>query len=307
MKQNISLCLFHGDEAVQFVKCLSFSLEREIYTPFDSVTAEFLSDGSSYTGIDRIALYADDSCIFSGLVDYLQQYHKQNRSFVRIKSRSFTSLLTQNELPPGLHGNLTMHSLMTNFYQFPHITYDNPEQTEYIFVKSGNTMWDGIVSFGYKITGHYPYVTQNHIHLLPPQEDFLIEFDNNQILESGICTDSTKLISDYHMENITGTADSYHETNPQASAFQIVRHKHIAFDQSFMYAPERALTFRNLYSCRGCQSNYLLYDGFQNIMLGQRITFSDLIQNQILCRINISFGTNGFRTKLFCYHDGFYN
>ncbi len=307
MTQNLHLYLFRGENPVIKVRCLAFSLEREIYTPFETVTAEFLSDGSDYSDIDRIALYLDNTCIFLGLADSVQQFHKLHASFVRISSRSFPSLLTQNELEPGLHSNLTISSLMTGFYQFPYLTYENLPDSGYIFVKSGNTMWDGVVSFGYKITGHYPYAVQNHICLSPPQNQPHTDFSSSQILEYGTHIETSRLISHYHMEGFDGTPNTYQQENPAAAAFHIVRHKQIPFDSSFRHDPQDALTFRNLFSRRSSASSYLLYNGFRNEQLGQTISFGSLIQNETVCRVHCTFGTNGFRTKLFCYHDGFYN
>ena len=308
MIQNLYLHLYHENNFIRRVKCLSLSLDREVYTPYESASAEFLSSGSDCDNIDRIGIYLDNTCIFLGLVDTVRQYHRQKASFVRIQSRSFTSLLTQNELAPGLHSNLTMASLMTDFYQFPaYITYENLSGTGYIFVKSGNTMWDGVVSFGYKLTGHYPYILHNHICLSAPQAGTSAEFQQNQVLEYGTVTDTVRLISHYHMEDISGTPDVYQQENASASAFNIVRHKQISFDSSFLHSPDEALTFRNLYSRRGCESRYLIYDGFQNEMLGQSVTFGTHIQNETVCRVRSTFGKDGFRTRLDCYHDGFYN
>lgn len=304
---NLSLTLFSGQTVINIVPCLSFSLEREAYTPFESMTAEFLSDGSALPPIDRISLYLDQQCIFHGLADSVQQYQKHHASFIRISSKSFTSLLTQNELEAGLHSNLTIGSLINDFYQFPYITYENFSGSGYIFVKSGNTMWDGVVSFGYKLTGHYPYIQHNHICLSPPANTTPVEFSENQVLEYGSYTDTTKLISHYHMEDINGTPNIYQKTNQTASAFNIVRHKQIPFDRSFLHDPDDALTFRSLYSCRGCQGKYLMYSGFQNELLGQKITFGNFIQNQTVCRVRTIFGSTGFQTKLFCYQDGFYH
>ena len=306
MNQNLTLYLFGNQAAVRIVPCLSFSLEREAYTPFESVTAEFLSDRSDYSNIERLAIYRDQEQIFFGLADSVQQYHKNHLSFVRITSRSFPSLLTQNELEPGLHSNLTIASLMTDFYQFPQITYENFSGTGYIFVKSGNTMWDGVVSFGYKLTGHYPYIQHNHICLSAPQDSTPLQFSESQVLEYGSCLDTTKLISHYHMEDINGTPDSYSQANPAAAAFSIVRHKQIPFDRSFLHDPDDTLTFRNLYSRRGSQADYLVYSGFQNELIGQKFSFGNLFQNQTICRVRTTFGQNGFRTKLWSYHDGFY-
>lgn len=308
MTRNLYLYLYSGSNFIRRVKCLSLSLDREVYTPYESASAEFLYSGNDCDNIDRIGIFLDNTRIFLGLTDTIRQFHKQNASFVRIQSRSFTSLLTQNELEPGLHSNLTMASLMTDFYTFPaYITYENPAGSGYIFVKSGNTMWDGVVSFGYKLTGHYPYVLHNHICLSAPQTTTPTEFRQNQVLEYGTVTDTTKLISHYHMEDISGTPDVYQQENSSASAFNIVRHKQISFDSSFLHDPDDALTFRNLYSRRGCESSYLVYDGFQNEMPGQNLTFGTHIQSETICRVRTTFGTNGFRTRLDCYHDGFYN
>lgn len=303
----LTLYLYHGQELVTHTKGLSFSLDKEIYTPYDSASAEFLAESIDYSLIDRIAVYHENTCIFHGLADEIRQYHKNHAVFVRISSKSFTSLLTQNELEPGLHSNLTVESLLTGFYQFPFVTYENLSGSDYIFVKAGNTMWDGVVSFGYKLTGHYPFVVQNHICFTKPRNRPNHSFSTSQILEYGTTLTTTKLISHYHMEDISGNPNMYQQENPTASAFHIVRHKQIPFDNSFLYSPDLALTFRNLYSNRGCQANYLLYDGFSNENLGDTISYGTLMQNQTLCRLHTSFSTNGFRTALWCYQDGFYS
>lgn len=307
MTYPLTLSLYHGQELVTRSQCLSFSLDKEMYTPYDAVSAEFLAEAIDYSLIDRIAVYHESTCIFQGLADEIRQYHKNHAVFVKIRSKSFTSLLTQNELEPGLHSNLTAESLLTGFYQFPFVTYENLPGSGYIFVKSGNTMWDGVVSFGYKLTGHYPFVMQNHICFSKPQNRPVHSFSINQILEYGTMLNTTKLISHYHMEDISANPNAYQQENPTASALNIVRHKQIPFDNSFRHDPNSALTFRNLYSKRAYSSNYLIYDGFSNENLGDSISFGTLIQNQMLCRLHASFSTNGFRTTLWCYQDGFYS
>lgn len=307
MISPVTLHLYHGETELLCTACLSFSLEKEVYTPYDAITAEFLSQLNDYSQIDRMAVYLGETCIFFGLSDNIQLYQKNHVSLVRISSRSFTSLLTQNELEAGLHSNLTAESLLTGFYQFPYITYENLSGTGYIYVKSGNTMWDGIVSFGYKLTGHYPYIIQNQVCFSRPQNRPVSAFTSGQVLESGTVLNTTKLISHYHMEDINGNPNAYQQENQVASALNIVRHKQISFDRSFLHAPNTALTFRNLYSQRGYRANYLIYDGFRNENLGDTISYSSLIPNQTLCRLHATFGTNGFRTKLWCYQDGFYS
>ena len=307
MKQNLTACLFYNDTYFEYAKCIAFSLEREAYTPYDEITATFIANDELTQDISRIGIFLDDTRIFLGLVDNIQIYNKNNIRFLKIHSKSFTSLLTQNELSSGLHSNLTIQKLIEDYYDFPYITYDNLSETGYIYVRSGNTMWDGVVSFAYKITGHYPYVMQNHICLSKPKNSFSTEFNKNQILEYGSIQDYSKLVSHYHMSDVLDNSNAYQKENSIAISAEIIRHKHIDFDNSFRHAPEMALTFRNLYSCRGCKAKYLVYNGFGNEQIGHQITFQDFLQNQVVCRVRTTFGTQGFQTKLWCYQDGFYN
>ena len=309
MTQNLHLYLFRKQTSdyLRESDCLSLVLEREAYTPYEEVTATFLSSGQDYSTVTRIGIFIDNTRIFLGLVDSIEQFTKEHAVFVRIRSKSFTSLLTQNELEPGLHSNLTMQKLMTDFYDFPYISYENPEASGYISVKTGDTMWDGVVRFGYKITGHYPYIMHNYIALSAPSGRDLLNLNASRVLEYGTVTDNKRLISHYHMEDINGNPNAYHQENTEATASEIVRHKQIVFDGCFLQNPDDALTFRNLYSQRGSHAKYVVYDGFDNLHIGHRLTFGDFIEDETVCRIRMSFGTNGFQTKLWCYHDGFYN
>ncbi|MDE7122539.1 MAG: hypothetical protein K2O42_10330, partial [Oscillospiraceae bacterium] len=145
---KIRLYIANSENAYQeFQDCIAFTLEREIYTPFDTVTATLPAEEISHQKISRISVWLDETEIFLGLVDSIRFSFRNQRRFLKIRSRSFTSLLTQNELPSGMHSNLTIQDLL-KFYPFQHITCDDLPDSGYIFVKSGNTMWDGFVSFG---------------------------------------------------------------------------------------------------------------------------------------------------------------
>lgn len=295
-----------------FRDCIAFTLEREVYTPFDTVTATLPAEQIPSQEISRIAVLLDETEIFLGLVDSVRFSFRNQRQFLKIRSKSFTSLLTQNELPSGLHSNLTMHSLMENFYQFPHITYEDFPDSGYLFVKSGNTMWDGIVSFGYKLTGHYPYVTGNHIHLTKPSgnpdENHISEYSPGDVLEYGTLQDHSRMISHYHMSDmLDNTPDAFIRENSMAIRAEIVRHKQIDFDNSFRHAPDLALAYRNSYSNRGCRGDYLICNDFRNPQLGDQLRFGDLIPAQTICKIRAVYSPQGFRTELTCYQDGFYN
>lgn len=301
------LRLYAGEDFVDEKPCLSAALDREAYTPYAAMSAHFLSDGKDYGAVSSVALYYQNGRMFEGMADSIQQYTRGGKTFVRVKSKSFTSVLAQNELVPGLHYDMTMEKLMTGFYTFPHVLYENYEGTGYIYVRDGASMWDSIVNFGYKLSGNYPYIYGNTVRLTPHTAYKTTVLTNDQVLEWGDVRDTTRLVSMYHMADISGNYDAYSLENTAASAAHIVRHKQIAMDQQYLYAPEQALTFRNQFSCRASRARYVTYAGFRNECIHDRVTWGTFLQDAVICRMQMVYNSRGLRTKLWVYEDGFYH
>lgn len=301
-----TLRLYQGERFLSEQVCTALTLEREAYTPYDQMAATFLSDGLNDAVIDRVALFQGDTELFMGLTDSVVHFRKNGMLFTKVSSRSFTALLTQNELKKGAYYNLTIGRLITEFCQMPYVTYEDDPGTGYINVKDGTTLWDCVVSFGYKSKHHYPYVMGNRICLSPPDSATVHKIAEDRVVEFGSATDTTKLISFCHMEGFDGTEDAFEQENLPAAAYHIVRHKRISFDRQFLSGPIEAVMFRNLTSLRGCRSKYLVYEGFDNEQLGERVSFGTFLENRIICRVRLTFGQNGVRTKLWAYEDGFY-
>lgn len=307
MTNHFMLRLYAGENYFFETQCLAVTLEREAYTPYARMTAVFLSEGADYGRVTSIALYHRGGPVYQGIMDNVRQYRKDGRVFVKVQSRSFTSVLAQNEIVPGLHTNMTMQKLMTGFYRFPNVYYEDYAGSGYIYVDDGASMWDSIVNFGYKLTGNYPYIHSNTVRLTPHANPKEIILDKGQVLETGIEQDNTRLVSMYHMADITGNYDTYQLSNPLAEEAEIVRHKQIALDQEYLYAPEQALQFRNLVSQRAVRAKYVVYSDFQREELCDRVTFGDFLRDACICRVQMRFTSSGVRTKLWAYDDGFYH
>ncbi|MBE6851528.1 MAG: hypothetical protein E7504_07360 [Ruminococcus sp.] len=307
MINRFMLRMQSGESYVFETECLAVTLEREAYTPYTQVTATFLSQGQEYGNVTSIQLYHRNYRIFMGLVDSIRQYCRDGRAFVQVKSRSFTSVLAQNEIVPGMHFDMTIGRLMTGFYTFPNVYYEDYAGSGYIFVKDGASIWDSIVNFGYKLSGHYPYIHMNTVRLTPHDSPKLTAPDSSQVLEYGEVQDMTKIVSMYHMADIEDHYDAYRLENPVAAASEIVRHKQIRMDKQYLSEPEQALQFRNLFSQRGWRARYVVYNGFANEEICDRVSFGEFLPESSICRVQMTFGSNGLRTKLWAYDDGFYH
>lgn len=298
------LRLYLADDAAEETVCTSLVLEREIYTPYSEMTAVFLAEEIRYDNVLRIGLVWEDCEIFLGLADRVEQFMQGGVRFVRVKARSFGALLVQNELEQGLHANLTIGQLVQGFYEFKHLTYQDDDRTGYIFVRDGTSLWDCIVHFGYKLTGKHPYAAENEIRLTLPEDATVHTV--GEAVSFGTVYDTTKLVSHYHMEDIAGNPNVYEEENQAAIGAEIVRNKQISFDQQYLSEPGKALSFRNKFSQRGWKAKFVEYAGFENEMLGDRVSFGQFLENGVVCRVRFSFGRSGWRTRLWVYEDGFY-
>ena len=288
--------------------CVSMVLEREVYTPYERLTAVFLGDGSEdCTAAVEVELFWNETSIFLGIADKVEKYQRGGVWFLRVESKTFTSLLTQNELEEGLHSHLTIRQLVTGFYTLPHVTSEEDPTTGYIYVRERMSMWDSVASFVFKITGRYPYVDNNMVRFSLGADVPVHEPAVSLITEIGRQLDTTKLVSDYHMSDIDGNPNAYQESNPAAQQAQIVRNKQLAFDRQFLSSPQMALVYRRMVSCRGMRANFLTYAGFNNEKLGEKLTCGQHLQNKRICRVRVVFGTQGLRTSLWAYEDGFFN
>jgi hypothetical protein len=296
-----------GERVIAETACLAAVLENEAYTPYASLTATFLSRGEEIGEIHSVELEYDGTVVFFGIADNVRQYRRNGAVFVHVQSRSFTSVLAQNELVPGLHANLTIDQLLTGFYSFPHVTYQPYSGTGYIYVKDGASMWDSVINYAYKLTGHHPYIRGNRVCLTMPEQCAHVELSPAQVLEWGTTQDTTKFVSTYHMADVSDNYDAYQLENPPAVRAQIVRHKQLLLDKQYLSDPEGALRFRCQFSQRGWRSSYVTYSSYTAEQLCDRVSFGDFMQNACICRIRMVFGSGGIRTTLWTYEDGFYH
>ncbi len=306
MTAQFTLRLYQGDTFAAEHVCIAVTLDREIYTPFETMSAAFVTDGTEKICADRVELLWNGEVIFHGLMESITACRKNGCDLLTVKCRSFPILLTQNELAKGMYFNLTIGQLINDYCHIPFLTCEERQETGYISVKDGTSLWDCIVSFGYKMTAHYPYVTGNKVMLSPPEDAAVHVIPTGDAVEYGTMYDTSKLVSHYHMEDIEENPDAYQQENPVAVQVNVIRHRYIPFDRQFLQDPEKALTFRNLYSQRGWHADYIVYAGFHNEGLGESVSYGSFLQTQRICRMRFTFGKKGMFTKVWTYKDGFY-
>ena len=302
---TLTLRFYKGESWREETVCTGLFLEWEAYTPYGSLTAEYLTETDEIPTADKVVLRWGEQEIFQGIADSIEAVRQNGRTLLRVKSKGFTSALVQNELEPGMHEDVTIETLLNGFYQFPHVTYETNGLKGYIFVKDGMSLWDNVARFGFRATGHYPYVRNDRVMLQLPASPMVHTVPEGLLLAEGTSLDTARAVSHYHMEDITGTANAYEMEEPSVTDLGIIRHKQIPMDRQFLYDPEDALRFRLRYALRGSRAQYLMYAGFDNEQVGDLMQFGN--DWLTVCRVQLRFGAQGLRTKVWAYRDGFYN
>ena len=289
----------------------AFTLDKEAYTPYSQLTATVYGNFSiqQFAGIYRVQLLLDGMELHFGTVEKFRLVQENGTSYVRFSSRGLTALLLQNQLEPGLHTAMSLDKLMQDFVTFPkEITWESDTDTSnYLFVKEGTSMWDGVANLTYKLCGWYPFVyhaNEIRMHLPETYRNFYVGADT--LLDMGMTADQSRIYSRFSMADADGTYGKFQENDPNAAALELVRTKQLPLDRQYLYDPQQALVFRRKFAGRGLVSYYFDRIGAVAADLGDRITCSGIIENAPITHIRMTGNQNGVRTRLEAYQDEFY-
>ncbi len=304
---NVKIQIKKNDSSsLEEIEILSFSFKKNLYTPYTMLTANFIANNSDYLSVCEIILIIDNKTIHHGLIDSFEISEKNGVKTGKIISRGFTSLLLQNQIEPGIKNNISLNSLLDNYYPLNYITHEDNSNTEnYIYVQNRSSMWDGVVTLAYKLGGSYPFIeSANCVRITPKPEPVHLSFSDSYITAYGILNDFSNLISNFDMPDIEGNYGIYTLENSDVTANKIIRHKYIDFDREFLYDPQQALIFRNKISGKAKLCYYIEYSGYNGEDLTDTVSFKS-IDTKKIGLVNIKGSPKGIFTRTGVYFDDF--
>ncbi len=285
-------------------KLVGFKCKKERYTPYSTLTVTVYG-GENISDVVEARFDIDGKTLHRGIMDGMTVTKSGGRTTLSLTSRGFSSMLSQNELAPGLLTGISLNSLMSETMIVPNVTWQSSASTvRYIYVKEHDSQWSAIVSLGLTLNNDYPYIGKvNEIRLSPDTVKTILP---EKVFEEGSTGDYSKMVSHYHMKDVNG-AYSYNYTDGFAAARGIVRHKYIAYDKQFVGLNDYGLQYRLSYTERGCKSRFLTYLGYGGEELRDKVTFPDGAVCEISA-VEICGNTKkGIFTKDTCYFDRYCN
>lgn len=303
MTAAITLKKTSGDMEV-ITNILSFIFSKEIYTPYTRISAVFEAGKVMPSVASEICLYIDGKPIHHGYADIYRVTEENGIKKGYVVSRGFTSLLLQNQIEPGMYMNISIDSLMSNYANIPYVIHEQSSNTSYIFVKSGSSMWDGIVNLSYKLYGKYPYIRNENrvmIHRAPNVQTFM--YENGQLLSKGSELDTRTVASYWSMSDIIGAYGSFTYTESEARDRNIIRERYFELDKRFLNDPQIAVEYRDKAAMRGWKKKFLTYSGYRGEDLFD-YAVTDETKNDITS-IKITGNEKGVMTEIGMYSDKF--
>ncbi len=287
--------------------CFYFRYVKELYTPYVYFECRFLSSTEVMAEFNRAEFWIYGKLMHCGIIDTIDIGRSNNRCCVSVRSKGFTSLLTQNQPEPGIMKDADLQTVIESCPGIYYVEYENSDAENYIYIKDGSTVWDAVCNLSFRQNGIYPYIeSSNKVRITERKPARTVYLSSDDVLESGIRHDLTRLISHIHMQDIDGNYDVYSKTNEAAVSRNIVRHKQIPLDRQFLYSPDSAPDYKLKFSMRGMKCDYVRYAGYNYEDLFDQVTYGSLIKRKIHS-VDVMLRNGILTTSLGFYSDGFFS
>ncbi|MCC8111944.1 MAG: hypothetical protein LIO74_10295 [Ruminococcus sp.] len=118
---SLQLILTGTSHTFYFSDLHTLVLEKEIYTPYSQLTVTVYDTDSpeNLLDINRAELLSDSTQLHLGTIEQLSVTKENGIIKLQLTSRGLTAMLLQNQLKPGIHTEMSLDRLMTEFYTFP--------------------------------------------------------------------------------------------------------------------------------------------------------------------------------------------
>lgn len=295
------------EDVVTLTDVLSFRVVKEYYTPYTTFVAEIVYPRDLGHLFKKVEFILNGYTIHSGFLDSVIYTKRPNFNTITIQSKSFTSMLCQNQLEPGIKSSVSLNSLVDSFITIPEVIHeDNSNVVNYIYVKPTSSLWDAVINLTHKLNGGHPYICENNKVMVSNKENpRVFDITKDIAISSGRGLDTTKMVSDIHMQDINGTYNTYNINNEHTEWFNISRHKQIDLDRQYLSNPQDALVHKVKFSMRGYNYGFASYHGYRGEDICDIVNIYEYFSNSKISKIEVT-GSNGdVITKVYAYIDDY--
>lgn len=296
-----------GIEQMEIMEnCLEFGYEKALYVPYTQFYGTFYADGSpSFTAGEVIKITAaiDAVPFHMGLPDEVSIVRSGSGYRVRVKSRSYTLLLAQNQPYPRINSNVTLKSLCQANLTCSEISYEDPTPTVgNIYINEGSTVWEAAVAYCIKASGNYPFISGNNIVRMTVGNSRVIDYSDELITAQTSSLSTDAVLSDVYMKEL-GDTYPFEAHDSSAAEMGIVRTRYYPLDMQWLYDPQVGLQHKLDYSNKAVRTVGVTYAGWKMEELMDKASGGGEISGRRINRIKVTGNRRGIFTEVTAYLD----
>lgn len=309
MSHSVSLMLRLARGSAALNQCISFRFEKERYTPYTELHGKwYCPPNTNITEVLGIMFYIDGVMRHYGYPASVGFEKKDGRLIINISSIGYTSALTSNQCPDGLHTDIDLARLVKAGVSVPFVSYQqNTPEVNYVNYYDGTTMWDAIVCYSLRASDCYPYINgYNTVRISPHDGREGISLTSDELISRSNSCDYARMISKINEKDVDGTPEAFTITNGGATSRSIVRSREINFDREWIMDPDGGLRYKIYYSMRKLYCDIFSYHGCSSLDLLDGFKVTDIGFSGEVDRLIITGSAEtGFVTTVWCYNDGY--
>lgn len=292
-------------ENIRLNNCLAFVYEKALYLPYAEFGGTFFGDASApFDASQVLSVKAElnSAQLHYGMPDSIGIEQRGSFYRVKVRSRSYTMLLAQNEPYPRINTNVTLKNLCQRNLSCDRISYEDPTPTVgNIYVKEHSTVWDAAVAYCIKASGNYPYISGRNKVMMTMDDRRTVDISGRTLLEKESLAQSGRILSDVYMKEL-GDDYPFEAHDASAADMGIVRTRYYPLDMQWLYDPQVGLQHKLDISNRAARIKSCSYLGYMGEDLMDRVTGGGLTGKRINS-LKISGSPKGIITTLKAYDD----
>ncbi len=303
---KITLRLYNTDSGYkEYHDCISFSYEKERYTPYTKLSAVFYEEIDP-ENIACAAFYLDDKLKHLGTPDKIICSNKNGVKTFSILSFGYTMLLGQNQSEPGIMRDVTLSKIVErNLPIYGVSSQSSTRSVNYIYIEDRTTIWDAACVYAMKAYGTHPFINGANEVRCSKENAVTFTYSSSDIVECEKGASSANLISDAYTTNLEGNWN-YSRSNSFAKQRHITKRKYYSRQNDFLYDLNDELKLRMNYGDRAREYGMFTYRGYKGEDLLDKGTFeigSLKMMNAQIDRIRVRASGGSVLTTLYFYKD----
>lgn len=303
---------FLTGESQTFSDVIGFTYTKDRYSPTVYFFGRFITE-APVAQISAGTVSINGKTVITGYAEKAVTERTASGYVLSLTIKSYSSLLEQNHIQPGMYTGLSLSGLYTNYVNINGVSFQNSStQVNYANFTDNASLWEAAAHLCLRLYDVFPFVLfNNQLRFTVPSNSANINLSSSEIVSADESFDTSRLISRIYMKDINGNYAAYNKACPYTQSLGIVREKHIGTLHSWLFDVNSGLEYKLNMARRKTHTKSFSYNGYKGEDLYASASVSQNVfgpaQSFNVHAIKIVGTDKKITTTLSCYDDYYSN